>query len=136
MREKVFKYSIVSLVIVNFWSMYMFFSYFFESGAFRGLGLFFNFLYSVFYAFGYGCILLIIRLLIYWRKKRNPLITNFFYMLGAIFSLNLFLVYFIAIILGVLKFDEWMLPCFAIGLLLISCFILTDIYKSVFRIKE
>lgn len=136
MKKKVFKYSALSLVVVNFWSMYIFFAYFFEDGMFRGVGLFFNYVYSVFYAVGFGVILLIIRLFFHLKKKTNPLKTNFFYILGGIFNLNLFIAWLISMLLGILGFDEWIVAGFVFGAFLISVFIFIDIYKSVFAIRE
>lgn len=137
MREKIFKYSTLSFILINFWTLYLFFDYFTEKhGMFDGLGLFFQFAYSVVYAVGFSCVLLFIRLIFHLRKKSNPLKTNFFYILCGIFNLNIFIVWSICMALKILEISNGFLAIFVIGSFLISSFIIIDIYKSSYRIKS
>lgn len=136
MREKIFKYSTLSFILINFWTLYLFFDYFTEKrGIFEALGLFFQFVGSIMYAVGFSCVLLIIRLIFHLRNKTNPLKTNFFYILCGIFNLNNFIIWSICIILKILEIGNEFLTIFMISSLLISCFIIVDIYKSSFNQK-
>lgn len=135
MVEKIFKYSTLSFILINFWTLYLFFDYFTEKqGMFDSWGLLFNFVNSLFYAVGLACILLIIRLIFYIKKKQNVLKFNFLYILSGIFSLNL-IIWLICIILKVIDIGNEFLATISISLFLIACFIITDIYKSNFSNK-
>ncbi len=137
MKEKIFKYSTLSLVLINFWTLYLFFDYFTEKrGIFEALGLFFQFAGSVVYAVAFSCVLLIIRLVFHLRKKTNPLKTNFFYILCGIFNLNNFIIWSICFVLKILEIGNCYLAIFIVSSFLISCFILVDIYQSNFRSKK
>ncbi len=137
MKEKVFKYSTLSLLFINFWTLYLFFCYFFEHDEmFCGLGLLANYSYSLLFIFGYGIILLIIRLFFYFKKKTYRLETNFFYILAGTFNLNLFIIWITCIVLKIFEFEFSVLDVLAIGSFLISLFIIVDIYKSVFLAKH
>lgn len=137
MKVKVLTYSIISFVILNIWTMYLFFDFFTEQEQmFHGLGLLFNFLHSMIYAVGLGCFLLILRLVVFLKNKSNPLKSNFIYILCGIFNLNIFIIWLICIILKILEIGNGMLASFAFGSLLISSFIISDIYKSCFKITK
>ena len=137
MKEKVLSYSIISFVLLNIWTLYVFFNYFTEKdNMFHGLSLLYNFAYSLLYAVGLGCILLIVRLILHLKKKTYTLKSNFFYILSGIFNLNNFIIWLICMVLKILNFDNDILAYLAIGSFLISSFIIIDIYKSVFRIDK
>lgn len=137
MKVKVLSYSIISLVLLNIWTLYLFFDYFTEKEQmFHGLGLLFNFLNSMIFAIGLGCFLLIIRLVLFLKNKSNPLKSNFIYILCGIFNLNIFIIWLICITLKILEISNGMLACFAIGSFLISSFIISDLYKSCFKIRN
>lgn len=136
MKVKILSYSLISFVLLNVWTLYLFFDYFTEKEQmFHGLGLFFNFVYSIICAVGLGSVLLIIRLIVFLKNKSNPLKSNFIYILCGIFNLNIFIIWLTCIVLKVLEISDGMLASFAIGSLLISSFIISDIYKSSFKIK-
>ncbi len=136
MKEKVLAYSVISLVLLYGWTLYLFFDYFTEKGIwFHGLGLFFNYVYSAMCAVGLGSLLLIIRLFFYLRGKINPLKSNFFYILCGIFNLNIFIIWLICIILRILEVRADILLSSVISSLLISTFIIQDIYRSNFKVK-
>jgi hypothetical protein len=137
MAEKIFKYSTLSFILIIFWTLYLFFDYFTEKqGMFDSWGLLFNFFNSLLFAFGLACILLIIRLIFYIKKKQNVLKSNFLYILSGIFNLNLSIIWLICIILKVIDIGNAFLATFSISLFLIACFIITDIYKSNFSNKK
>ena len=137
MKEKVFKYSALALVLINFWTLYLFFDYFMERGdMFSGFGLLFNYFYSGLFGMGFGCLLLIFRLFLYLKKKANLLKTNFFYIFCGIFNLNVFIIWLICLALGLLNCDEWIFMIIMMCSFLISCGIAVDIYKSVFTEKQ
>lgn len=137
MKAKVLSYAVISLILLNIWTLYMFFDYFNEKETmFHSLGLFFNFVNSLVYALGLGGILLIIRLVFYLKNKTNPLKSNFFYILCAIFNLNFFVIWLICVILKILEINKEALAILAIGSFIISSFIISDVYKSCFRLKK
>ena len=137
MKEQIYKFSTITFVIINIWTLYMFFDYFTEkSTMLHGLGLYFNFIYSLIYACRLGSVLMIVRLFLYLRKKTNPLKSNFFYIFCGIFNLNLFFIWLICISLNILDIDTGLIIFLAIGSLLISSFIIFDIYKSSFKIQK
>ena len=136
MKVKVLSYSVISFILINIWTLYLFFDYFTEKEQmFHGLGLFFNFVYSIMYAVGLGCVLLILRLIMFLKNKSNPLKSNFIYILCGIFNLNIFIIWLICLVLKILEISNGMLESYAIGSLLISSFIISDIYKSCFKIN-
>jgi hypothetical protein len=133
MREKIYKYSTLSLILINFWTLYLFFDYFTERNGWGELVLLAEFVYSAIFAIGFGCFLLIIRLFFHLKNKTNPLKTNFFYILCGIFNLNIFIIWSICIALKILEFYKADIAIYLISPLLISCFIIIDVYKSNFR---
>jgi hypothetical protein len=136
MKIKVLSYSVISFILINIWTLYLFFDYFTEKEQmFHGLCLFFNFVYSIVFAVGLGCVLLILRLIMFLKNKSNPLKSNFIYILCGIFNLNIFIIWLICLVLKILEISNGMLESYAIGSLLISSFIISDIYKSCFKIN-
>ena len=134
MKEKILTYALLSFVILNIWTLYLFFDYYTEKdGIIKGLGLFLNFVYTAVAAVILGGLLLGIRLIFHYRKKANPLRTNFFYILCGIFNLNIFIIWLICISLKILEIGSGRLEVCAFCSLLISVIILSDIYKSGFR---
>lgn len=133
MKEKILLNSVISFILLNIWTLYLFFNYYIEKEMlFPILGLFFNFGFSMMVAVGFGCILLIIRFILFLKKKDNSLKTNFFYILCGIFNFNFFIIWLICMTLKIIEIGNGMLAGFAIGSLLISTFIIFDIYKSSF----
>ena len=92
MKEKIYNYSVITFVIINFITLYLFYDYFTEKPMmFHGLGLFFNFIRLIILSLGLGIVLLLLRFYFHIRKKKNYLKSNFFYVFSAIFSFNLFI---------------------------------------------
>ena len=135
MRERIFKYSTISFILINIWTLYLFFSYLSEEqGIFNGFGLLIDFVYSQIFIVAFSSFLLLIRLFFYLRKnKTNPLKVNFFYILSGIFSLNIFTIWLCSIILKFIELGNELTTFLGIGSLLIGSFIILDIYKLNFK---
>ena len=124
MKEKIYKYSVITFVIINFITLYFFYDYLTEkTGMFQGLGLFFDFARLIVFSVGLGIFLLMCRFYFYIRKKTNYLKTNFIYVFTAFFCLNTLINLIVCFFLGLLAFRiEGLL--IAITLLIISIFML------------
>lgn len=134
MKEKILTNALVSFIILNIWSLYLFFDYYLEKdGIMHGLGLFLNFIYTVMFAVAVGGILLLIRLVLHFQKKPYPLKANFLYMLCGMFNFNIFIVWVTSMVLNILEEGSGRLEVFAFGSLLISLIIFIDIYLSGYR---
>ncbi len=133
MKEKILIYALISFVVLNCWTLYLFFDYFTEKDQImHSLGLFLNFVYTAVAAVVFGCLLLGIRLIFHAQNKANPLQVNFFYILCGIFNLNVFVIWLISLSLNILKIGSGRLEVCAFCSLLIAVLILSDIYKSGF----
>ena len=128
MNKNDFKYTSISLLLINIWTLFGFFYYYTDTGMLSNLVLLVFYIYSFFFAIGTGIILLLSRVLYFKKDKKNKLINNFFYVFAGIFNLNLFIIWLIAIILEILKIGDQTIFC-AISSLLISIFIFIDFYK-------
>jgi hypothetical protein len=128
MTKNDFKYSAISLLLINIWTLYGFFDYYTDTGMFKGLTLLFFFGYSIYFAIGMGIILLFSRIIYFKKDKKNKIINNFFYVFAGIFNLNLFIIWSVAIILEILRIDDGRI-FFPIPNLLFSIVIFIDIYK-------
>jgi hypothetical protein len=136
MKEKIYKYSTITFVIINFITLYLFYDYFTEKPAmFRGLGILFNFFRLIIFSVGLSAILLLIRLFFHFKKKKNYLKTNFFYIFSAIFGINILFNWLICIYMELIRFDS-LLNLIILVLFLISIVMLIDIYKSNFKTQE
>ena len=133
MKEKIYKYSLLSFILINFWTLYGFFDFFLEKpGLFHGFGLGIFYFNSLSISIGIGLTLIILRLALHFLKKKNHLKTNFFYVLAGVFNLNLCLITAISLCLGILRFDIDFIP-FLLILIIITIIINLDIYKSNFK---
>jgi hypothetical protein len=132
MKEKIYKYTAITFVIINIITLYFLYDFLTaERGMFQGLGLFFDFARLIFFSVGLGIIILICRLYFYIKKKKNYLKTNFIYVFTAFFCLNTLINLLICFSLGLLAFKiEGLLT--ALILLIISIFMLFDIYRNNF----
>ena len=133
MKEKIYKYSVITFIVINFITLYLFYDYFTEKPfIFQGLGIFFNFLRLILLSFGMAIFLLSLRLYFYLKEKKNYLKTNFFYVFSAIFGFNLFLNWVICVSLQLIQFDTE-LALIVLGLLIFSIFMLYDIFRNNFQ---
>lgn len=134
MREKILTYAVISLVLINVWSLYLFFDYFIEKDEIlHSLGLFLNFVYTLVTVVVLGGLLLGIRLVFHWQKKANPLQANFLYIFSGIFNLNIFLIWLTSMSLDILELGSGRLGIGAFCALLVAVLILLDVYKSSFK---
>jgi hypothetical protein len=135
MKEKIYKYSVITFVIINFITLYLFYDYLTaKTGMFKSLGLLFDFASLIVFSVGLGIFLLMCRFYFYIRKKTNYLKTNFIYVFTAFFCLNTLINLVVCFSLGLLAFKiEGLL--IAITLLIISIFMIYDIYKNNFSEK-
>lgn len=134
MKEKILTNAVISFVVLNLWTLYLFFDYFIEKdGIMHSLGLFLNFIYTVMAAVAIGGILLLTRLVFHLQRKANPLKASFWYILCGMFNFNIFIIWAASMVLDILEVGSGRLEVFAFGSLLISILIFTDIYKSGFR---
>ncbi len=133
LKEKILSYAVISFVLLNCWSLYLFFDYFTEKDEImHSLGLFLNFVYTAVAAVGLGVLLLGIRLIYHAQNKANPLRSNFFYILCGIFNLNIFVIWLISLSLNILEIGSGRLEVCAFCSLLIAVLILSDVYRSGF----
>lgn len=135
MTEKIFKYSTISFILINIWTLYLFFGYLSEEkGIFNGFGLLIDFVYSQIFNVVFGSLLLLIRAFFYFRKiNSNPLKINFFYILSGIFSINIFIIWLCSIILQFIELANELTTILGVSSLLIGSFIILDIYKLNFK---
>lgn len=137
MKEKILTYTVISFVLLNLWTLYLFFDYYTEKdGIMNGLGLFLNFVYTVMAAVGIGGILLLIRVVFHFQKKPNPLRTNFLYILCGMFNFNIFVIWLTSMYLNILETGSGRLEVFACAAFLISIIIFADIYKSLHKVHN
>jgi len=134
MREKILTNVVVSFIMLNIWTLYLFFDFFMEKdGIMHSLGLFLNFIYTVIGAVTIGGILLLTRLVFHFQKKPNPLRGSFWYILCGMFNFNIFIIWSASMVLKILEVGSGRLEVFAVVSLLISILIFGDVYKSGFR---
>ncbi|WP_396149817.1 hypothetical protein [Flavobacterium sp.] len=129
MKEKVYKYSSLSFILINFWTLYLFFDYFLDRGGlFDGFVLLIHFFYSLLFSISISLLLLLFRLFFHIKKRKNPLRVNFLYILFGIFNLNLFLIWLVCISLKLVELDNAYLSSSTIIALLMGSFMIKDIY--------
>lgn len=136
MEDKIYKYISASLVLINFWTLYGFFDYYLDPpGVFRGLGLGIFYFNSLFAGVSIGFILIIIRMILYFAKRKNFLKSNFLYILTGVFNINLSLISLICLCLEIFILDlDFIL--FVGSLILISIIFAFDIYNTNFKRKK
>lgn len=128
MTKNDFKYTAISLLLINIWTSYIFFGNYTNAEMLSGFGLLAFFIFSVYFAYGMGFILFISRFLYFKKDKKNKLINNFFYVFTAIFNIYLFIIWIISNILKMLSLD-YVTIYYPILNLLISIIIFIDIYR-------
>lgn len=139
MKEKILIYTVISFVLLNVWTLYLFFDYYTEKNQImHSLGLFLNFVYTALAAVILGGFLFGIRLIFHVRKKKNLYGLISFYILCGIFNLNIFIIWLICISLKILEIGTGRLEVCAFCSLLISVVILSDISLGLeeYRIKS
>lgn len=132
MKEKIYKYSVITFLMINLIILYLFYDYLIEKPMILyGIGLLVNFLRLMFLSLGLGIILLLLRLFFHLSKNKNYLKTNFFYVFSGIFSFYILINLLICIYMELLPFNTENV-LIALVLMIISVFMLYDIYKNNF----
>lgn len=126
MDKKHFKYTTLSLILINIWTLYFFFDYYNANLKYSmgSLTLFFNFLDFVCYATGAGFLLILLRVTFFRNKNKLKFKHNFFYILTGIFNLYFSIIWIISIIMNYIKFNLE----YTAGNIIVAIFILVDIY--------
>lgn len=136
MKEKIYKNSAISFVIINFITLYLFYDYFTENSLmFHGLGIIINFFRLIIFSVGLGVLLLLISLFFHVKKRKNLLKTNFLYVFTAILGINLLINWLICIIIKLIDLD-FQLNLIILALFVVLSSILIDIFKSNFKSLE
>lgn len=71
MTKNDFKYAAISLLLINIWTLFVFFGYYIDTEMFSGFGLLAFFIFSVYFAYGMGIILFISRFLDFYISKKT-----------------------------------------------------------------
>ncbi|WNM18342.1 hypothetical protein [Flavobacterium capsici] len=138
MKERLYKNCALSLLITTLWTLYGFFKFYFdaeEDGLFYGWGILVYFLYTIFISLGLGVLLLIIRLILHFKKKSTSTITNFFYILAGIANMYMFLIWIICTYFNMIH-NELYFSLIHLGSFLISGFIFYDVIRNVYRVQR
>jgi hypothetical protein len=133
MKERLYRNAILSLVLINLWTLYSFFNFLKgQDGLFgREWDLFTYFGASLLAGCGIGAILIVLRSFVFKNSKKTKIQYNIIYIFTAIFNLNLFTIWLVTIILKLLSVDWGYIYLFATTCGVTSCYILRDIYKSI-----
>jgi len=131
MKEKLYRNTILSFVLINIWTLYSFFNFLKgKDGLFgREWDLFIYFGWSLIIGCGAGTILIILRSII-GKSNKSKIQNNFIYVFAGLFNLNLFTIWLITLILKLINIDWGYIYLFAIFCAIISSYILLDVYKS------
>ena len=129
MREKQhYKCTTLSFVLINIWTLYVFFDYFVtRHKIFSETGLFIFFVKSIFFCIVLGVTLILLRLFYFKKKRKDKLRANFFYIFAGVFNLYVFIIWLICLFLKLLPADT-PLAFYMLGDLTIALFIGFDIY--------
>jgi hypothetical protein len=128
MKERYFKYTTLSFVLINIWTTFAIFKYFLiDPGPLALLNIGGFFILNILTANGIGILLILLRVSLYIKNKNNHFKNNFFYIFTGIFNLNLLVIWIVTIIYGILILNLDTLP-YIIGNLLIATFVFIDIY--------
>lgn len=139
MNKSFFKHTTISLMLINVWILYCFFDYYFNLNCddiFRDFGLISYYIYSIIFGIGCGTLLLIFRIYLYQKNKRNYLKNNFFYVFFSIYNLFIFLIW------GVMIFHKgsnWgiNITLYTLGNFFLSIVTMVDLYinKDPYRLR-
>lgn len=136
MKGRLYKNGFISLVIINFWTLYGFFDYFTDQhGSFmEGFGVLLFYFNSLIFSIGIGVLTLLLRVTLF-RKQPEKLKANFFYVFAGIFNLNLFIIWIISLVLKVLEVDQGDLVLFTISTFIIALLIFADVFEIKTKLK-
>ncbi|NHM08340.1 hypothetical protein G4D82_14015 [Flavobacterium sp. CYK-4] len=124
MNKEHFKFTTLSLILINVWTLYNFFDYYSSEVKYStgSMTLFFNFIGSAMIAAGIGIILILTRISLYKSKYRFKLKNNFFYLLAGLFNIQISIIWLISVIMEFLKFELEGLP-YMLGNFTVALFI-------------
>ena len=129
MKEQIFKNATITFIIINVWTLFLFFNYLLEEpGLFRGFGTLGLYLYSMFFGILIGIVILILRVSIFRKDRSGKLKSNFFYLFSGVFNLYLFLIWAILVLLKILAVDQGEVLEIITCNCILSLFILSDMF--------
>lgn len=131
MNPKLYINIIISLVLVYAWVLYGFFDYFAyeRGGMFDGIGIFGYFMNTILYMFGFALLLILLRMTLFTKEKRKYLRYHVVYIFAAIFNVNLFIIWLIALCLKLIELQQGYILPLIVSCGLTSLFIFVDIFK-------
>jgi hypothetical protein len=135
MKQTLYKHASLSLVLITLWMLYVTFNHItdLDESGFRYFGLWIDFIYSCMAGAGLGILLLLARLLYFRQLRSRVLQGTLVYLLVGLFNSYLVVIWIICLATGLLELDT----DFAIGMMAVvvinASFILTDIYRAIFR---
>ena len=107
MKEHLFKNTAITFIIINIWTLILFFTYLLEEpGLFHGLTTLGLYFYCLIFGIIIGIIMLILRIFIFRKDKSGKLKSNFFYLFAGVFNLNLFLIWTVLVLLKILEVNK------------------------------
>jgi len=129
MNKEHFKFTTLSFILINVWTLYSFFEYYNNEVKYAtgSMSLLFNFLGSAIIATGIGIVLILTRICLHKSKYRIKLKNNFLYIFAGLFNLNISIIWIISLMMRFLKFEFEGLP-YILGNVIVALFILIDIY--------
>ncbi|WP_269685489.1 hypothetical protein [Flavobacterium lacustre] len=129
MKEYLFKNATITFIIMNVWTLFLFFNYLLEEpGLFRGLGTLGLYIYSLVFGILIGIITLLLRILIFRKAKSEKLKTNFFYLFAGVFNLTLFITWLTLVLLKILEVRQGEIQNAAICNGILSLLLLADLF--------
>ena len=128
MKEQLFKNTAITFIIINVWTLSLFFYYILEEpGLFHGFGTLVLYLYSLYFGIGIGTVTLVLRIFIFKKDKSLKLKGNFFYLFAGIFNLNLSIIYLFTVLFKILDINQGYIQWFVLFNISLSISILVDI---------
>lgn len=130
MKSPFFKYTTISLIFINIWQLYGFFDYYIHlecNSWARDWGLAFYFFYSVMFGLFIGIIMILLRIVLFFKRKRHNMKNNFVYVFTCVFNLNIFIIGLTAILLKNVYLGN-NITLYLMGNFLIASIFLGDLY--------
>jgi hypothetical protein len=129
MKEHLYKNATITFIIINVWTLILFFNYLLETPGFLyGFGTLCLYLYSMFFGILIAVITLLLRVFVFKKHKAQKLKSNFFYLFAGVFNLNIFLTWLVTVLLKILEVDQGEILEIVVCNCLLSLTILIDIF--------
>lgn len=130
MKEKIYRNCSLSLVVINIWTIYIFFYFFFnEDGFMRGFSTALVYINSCWIASGLGFFSILYRFTILRKQKLYDLKFQFLYVLIGIFNIYFSLIFILLLSLCLIELGTFF-TLFLVFNFLFSIFISFDIIKN------